>query len=196
MRKIIDHIEDLVEWTGGLARLCVLTLVLLVAINVLLRYLFSIGPVSLQELEWHLISPIALLGLSYSMKHRADVRVDFLYCKLTASKQSYVDLLTALLVMAIGVYITWLSLAYVEQSFQLNEGSPDPGGLPMRFLLKLFIPIGFTLLILQGIADALRAISQIRKASYSDNLPCPARTDHQPARQISRHDAFATPVRD
>ena len=196
MRKIIDHIEDLVEWTGGLARLCVLALVLLVAINVLLRYLFSIGPVSLQELEWHLVSPIALLGLSYSMKHRADVRVDFLYCKLTAGKQAYVDLLTALLVMAVGVYITWLSLAYVEQSFQLNEGSPDPGGLPMRFLLKLFIPIGFTLLIFQGIADALRAILQIRKESYSDNLPCPARTDHQPARQIPEHDAFATPVRD
>ena len=196
MRKIIDHIEDLVEWTGGLARLCVLALVLLVAINVLLRYLFSIGPVSLQELEWHLVSPIALLGLSYSMKHRADVRVDFLYCKLTASKQGYVDLLTALLVMAIGVYITWLSLAYVEQSFQLNEGSPDPGGLSMRFLLKSFIPIGFTLLILQGIADALRAILQIRKASYSDNLTCPPRIDHQPAKQISSCDAFATPVRD
>lgn len=196
MRKIIDHIEDLVEWTGGLARLCVLALVLLVAINVLLRYLFSIGPVSLQELEWHLVSPIALLGLSYSMKHRADVRVDFLYCKLTASKQGYVDLLTALLVMAIGVYITWLSLTYVEQSFHLNEGSPDPGGLPMRFLLKLFIPIGFTLLILQGIADALRAISQIRKASYSGNLTCPSRTDHQPATQISRCDALATPIRD
>ena len=196
MRKIIDHIENLVEWTGGLARLCVLALVLLVAINVLLRYLFSIGPVSLQELEWHLISPIALLGLSYSMKHRADVRVDFLYCKLTASKQGCVDLLTALLVMAIGVYITWLSLAYVEQSFQLNEGSPDPGGLPMRFLLKLFIPIGFTLLIIQGIADALRAISQIRKESYSDNLTCPSWTDHQPATQISSCDALATPIRD
>ena len=168
MKKIIDHIEDLVEWMGGLARFCVLALVLLVATSVLLRYLFSIGPVSLQELEWHLISPIALLGLSYSMKHRADVRVDFLYCKLTKSKQSYVDLLAALLAIGIGVYITWLSLAYVDQSFQLNEGSPDPGGLPMRYLLKLFIPVGFTLLALQGIADSLRAILQIKEESRSN----------------------------
>ena len=181
---------------GGLARLCVLALVLLVAINVLLRYLFSIGPVSLQELEWHLISPIALLGLAYSMKHRADVRVDFLYCRLTAGKQGYVDLLTALLVVGVGMYITWLSLAYVEQSFKLNEGSPDPGGLPMRFLLKLFIPVGFTLLILQGIADSLRAVSQIRKESHSDNLICSSRTAHQPARQIPERDMFATPARD
>ena len=142
-----------------------LFLVLLVATNVLLRYLFSIGPVALQELEWHLVSPIALLGLSYSMKHRADVRVDFLYCKLTSGKQAYVDLLSALLTISIGAYITWLSLAYVDQSFQLNEGSPDPGGLPMRFLLKLFIPIGFALLVLQGIADSLRAILQIKTAS-------------------------------
>lgn len=196
MRKIIDHIESLVEWMGGLARLCVLALVLLVAINVLLRYLFSIGPVSLQELEWHLISPIALLGLAYSMKHRADVRVDFLYCRLTAGKQGYVDLLAALLVAAVGLYITWLSLAYVEQSFKLNEGSPDPGGLPMRFLLKLFIPIGFTLLILQGIADSLRAVLQIKEGSRADNSICLSRIDHQPAGQISEDEAFASPVRD
>ena len=196
MRKIIDHIENLVEWMGGLARFCVLALVLLVATNVLLRYLFSIGPVSLQELEWHLISPIALLGLAYSMKHRADVRVDFLYCRLTAGKQGYVDLLAALLVVGVGVYITWLSLAYVEQSFKLNEGSPDPGGLPMRFLLKLFIPIGFTLLILQGIADSLRAILQIKEGSCSDNSICLSRIDHQPADQISEDQAFASPVRD
>ena len=63
MKVAIDWIERLVEGFGGLARLCVLALVLLVATDVILRYLFSIGPVALQELEWHLISPIALLGL-------------------------------------------------------------------------------------------------------------------------------------
>ncbi|MBV1788989.1 TRAP transporter small permease subunit [Marinobacterium sp. D7] len=158
MKLVIDRLEWLVELLGGLARWCVLALVLLVAVNVLLRYLFSIGPVALQELEWHLVSPIALLGLAYSMKHRADVRVDFLYDRFGRRGQAAVDIVAALLTLAIGFIITWLSIPYVTQSFQLLEGSPDPGGLPYRYLLKTLIPLGFALLVLQGIADALRSL--------------------------------------
>jgi TRAP-type mannitol/chloroaromatic compound transport system permease small subunit len=46
------------------------------------------------------------------------------------------------------------------QSYQLNEGSPDPGGLTMRYLLKVFIPLGFLLLIIQGSADIMRGLVQ------------------------------------
>jgi TRAP-type mannitol/chloroaromatic compound transport system permease small subunit len=161
MKVVIDRIEWLVELMGGLARFCVLALVLLVATNVLLRYLFSVGPVALQELEWHLVSPIALLGLAYSMKHRADVRVDFLYDRFGPRAQAGVDLLAALLTLAVGAIITWLAIPYVMQSYQLMEGSPDPGGLPLRYLLKAFIPLGFALLVIQGAADSLRALLQL-----------------------------------
>lgn len=158
MKTAINTIEWLVEQLGGLARLTVLALVLLVASDVILRYLFSIGTVGLQELEWHLISPIALLGLSYTMKHRADVRVDFLYERFGWRLRTCIDLFGALLTLAVAGIITWLAIPYVQQSFMLNEGSPDPGGLPMRYLLKAFIPLGFSLLALQGLAEALRSM--------------------------------------
>ncbi|WP_372737703.1 TRAP transporter small permease subunit [Neptunomonas sp.] len=167
MKSLIHFIEGVVEGFGGVARLCVLALVLLVATNVILRYLFSIGPVALQELEWHLISPIALLGLSYSMKHRADVRVDVLYDKFSSRKQGVVDFITALVTVGIGGYICWLGMNYVGQSYQLQEGSPDPGGLPMRYLLKAFIPLGFGLLVLQGIADMMGAVLKCREPTDS-----------------------------
>ncbi|WP_166263191.1 TRAP transporter small permease subunit [Marinobacter caseinilyticus] len=162
MKMCVKSLEWLVEHMGGLARLCVLALVLLVATNVILRYLFSIGPVSLQELEWHLVSPIALLGLSYSMKHRADVRIDFLYERFSLRMQAVVDMLSSLLTVAIGGVITWLAMFYVIQSYNLNEGSPDPGGLTFRYLLKAFLPLGFGLLLLQGLADCFRAFIQFR----------------------------------
>ena len=165
MKSLIHYIEGVVEGFGGVARLCVLALVLLVATNVILRYLFSIGPVGLQELEWHLISPIALLGLSYSMKHRADVRIDVLYDKFSVKKQSIVDFITAVFTIAIGAYICWLGMSYVAQSYQLQEGSPDPGGLAMRYLLKAFIPLGFGLLVLQGIADMMTAILRFTEST-------------------------------
>ncbi|GGB99569.1 C4-dicarboxylate ABC transporter [Marinobacterium zhoushanense] len=158
MKSAINCIEWLVEQMGGLARLIVLALVLLVATDVILRYLFSIGPVALQELEWHLISPIALIGLSYTMKHRADVRVDFLYERFNWRLRAFIDLIAALLTLSVAVVITYLSIAYVQQSYMLNEGSPDPGGLPMRYLLKAFIPLGFGLLALQGLAETIRSL--------------------------------------
>ena len=168
MKVLIERIEWLVETLGGLARICVLALVLLVATNVLLRYLFSIGPVSLQELEWHLISPIALFGLAYSMKYKADVRVDFVYEKLSHNCRSAIDLASSALTLLVGLGIVWLSIPYVMQSFALMEGSPDPGGLPWRYLLKAFIPLGFGILALQALAEGLKALCQLGEASTSN----------------------------
>ncbi|WP_158773668.1 TRAP transporter small permease subunit [Cobetia sp. L2A1] len=158
MLRIINFLEAIIERLGIVARYSLLALVLLVASNVLLRYFFSISPVPLQELEWHLISPIALLGISYALKHRADVRVDVFYDRFSAKGRCLVDLLGAVMTIAIGAAIAWLGLAYTEQSWQLMEGSPDPGGLPYRYLLKAFIPLGFAALAIQGVADCLRAL--------------------------------------
>lgn len=158
MYALIDRLERLVETLGGVARGCVLVLVLLVSANVLIRYGFSVSPVALQELEWFLISPIALLGISYVLKHRGDVRVDFLYEKFQPRTQALVDLFSALATCLIGCFLAWVCWRYMMQSYQIGEGSPDPGGLPHRYLVKAFLPLGFALFGLQGIADTLRAL--------------------------------------
>ncbi|WP_458526862.1 TRAP transporter small permease subunit [Onishia taeanensis] len=164
MASLIETIEHGIGILGGFARLCLLALVGLVATDVLLRYFFSISPVGLQELEWHLLSPIALLGVSYALKHRADVRVDVIYDRLPAGGQQLIDLISGLLTLVTALAIVWLSWPYVMQSFQLGEGSPDPGGLPHRYLLKAFLPLGFAALALQGLADLLRAGLALRGA--------------------------------
>ncbi len=164
MKQAIPVLEWLVECLGGLARLCVLALVLLVATNVILRYLFSIGPVSMQELEWHLISPIALFGLAYAMKHKADVRVDFVYDRFGPLGKGVIDLASAVLTFGVALFITYLSVPYVMQSYEILEGSPDPGGLPYRYLLKIFLPLGFGLLMVQALANLLAAVLQIKEA--------------------------------
>lgn len=157
-------IDRLGAWTAWLA----LALVLLVATDVILRYLFSIGPVSLQELEWHLISPIALIGMVYAMRHEAHVRVDVFYERFSRRVQLAVDLASALATVAISVVIIAMSLNFVVQAYQIGEGSPDPGGLPYRFLLKAFIPVGFGLLLVQAVAQALRKALELASGSAAD----------------------------
>ena len=146
---------------GWVAKASVLALVLLVAANVLLRYVFSWSPVGLQEIEWHLISPIALLGMAYAVHHRADVRVDFLYDRFSPRTRAAVDVAWGLMTVGEGLFIAWLAVPYVLQSYDIGEGSPDPGGLPWRFALKAIIPLGFALLAVQGLSDTLRALSRL-----------------------------------
>ena len=159
LRARIDRLVEVIgEWTSWLT----LAIVVLMAVNVLLRYLFSTGSVWAQELEWHLLVPLILFGMSYALRHGEHVRVDILYGRFSDRAKVQVDLLSAVLGIAISIAIIWLSLNYVEQAYVIDEGSPDPGGLPHRYLIKALIPIGFALLLLQSIAAALASIEKLR----------------------------------
>ncbi len=153
---IADRLESVIDWTGrGTAWIC-LVLVLLVAFNVILRYAFRLGPVALQELEWHLMSPIALIGMSYALRHGDHVRVDIFFEKFGRTLQESIDLAAAIVTVIIAIIVFKLSLGFVDQAYSIGEGSPDPGGLPHRFLLRAFIPLGFALLGVQAVAQAIR----------------------------------------
>src|SRR5215213_5478187 len=124
--------------------------------NVLLRYGFSLGFIWSQELEWHIMVPICLLGMSYALLHGEHVRVDVLYASFTQRTKDLVDVITALLAMVISLIIIWLSISYVMQSWVVGEGSANPGGIPARYLLKAMIPVGFALFFLQSLAQGIR----------------------------------------
>ncbi|HDZ47158.1 hypothetical protein LCGC14_0028510 [marine sediment metagenome] len=152
----VHGIEAVVRLFGWIAAWTCVVLVGLVAGDVLMRYVFSIGAVWLQELQWHLISPIALFGMSYLLLMGEQVRVDVFYERFPVNAQRVIEVIGGLLLLAMGLYIAWLTLPWVAQSFARNESSPNPGGLPLRWLLKSLIPFGFVLLALQGLAHALR----------------------------------------
>ena len=150
-------LERAIDLIGrGTAWLC-LFMVTLVAFNVILRYAFRIGPVSLQELEWHLMSPVALIGMSYAMRHGDHVRVDIFYDGFSDKVREIIDLLAALTAAVVSLILIKLSFNFVYQAYWVGEGSPDPGGLPYRFLLRSFIPLGFALLSLQAMAQGIRS---------------------------------------
>ena len=155
-------IERFTDLTGRAASWLVLVIVVLMAVNVLLRYMFSVGTVWAQELEWHLLAPLILFGMSYALLHGEHVRVDVLYAHFSPRKQLYVELLSSALSVAISLIIIWLSLKYVHQAWAIGEQSSDPGGLPYRWLLKALIPIGFLFFILQSVAMALGTLDKLK----------------------------------
>jgi TRAP-type mannitol/chloroaromatic compound transport system permease small subunit len=161
-RGLAARIERAIDWVGRCTSWLALAIVALMSVNVVLRYLFSIGSVWAQELEWHLLVPLILFGSSYALLHGEHVRVDILYGKFSEKNKKYVNLFSALLVIAISALFIWFSLHYVEQSYVIDEGSPDPGGLPHRYLLKGLLPLGFALLLAQGIASALKSLHDLK----------------------------------
>lgn len=153
-------IEALSEWSGRLIAWLVLAMTLIIVYDVGMRYLFQSGSIRLQELQWHLFALIFLLGAAYTLKHDGHVRVDLFYRSrfLSERARAAIDLLgTALLLIPFCALIISGSVPFVENAYRFGEGSPDPGGLPHRFLLKAAIPLGFALLLLQGVALMIRS---------------------------------------
>ena len=134
-------------------------MVLLICYDVAMRYFFQQGSVALQELEWHLFALIFLLGAAYTLKHNNHVRVDILYQShyLSDKHRALINILgTLFFLLPFCILILFTAWPFVENAYYYQEGSPDPGGLPYRYLLKGSLLISFGLLILQGIAELLR----------------------------------------
>ncbi|MDM8560214.1 TRAP transporter small permease subunit [Candidatus Parabeggiatoa sp. HSG14] len=175
IKSLIRFINAINEWTGRLIAWLILLIVLIIIYQTSMVALFAIGSVSLQELQWHLFALIFLLGAAYTLKHDDHVRVDIIYQShwISDRGRAWIDFLGGLLFLVpfcVLIIITSWSFVSAAVTYQVTtstswpfisvvllyaEGSPDPGGLPYRFLLKAAIPIGFILLMLQGIANSL-----------------------------------------
>ena len=167
---IAERIESVIDLFGKVASWLTLSIVLLIVVNVILRYSMSLGSVWAQELEWLLLAAMILFGISFSLLRGDNVRVDLFYANYTPQKKYIVDLVSAILTIIIAVFFVKLSINYVGQSFSIGEKSPDPGGIPMRWLVKSLIPIGFSLLALQGFAEMLRVIMNRPNAGGKDHV--------------------------
>jgi len=150
LHRILDRTVEIMGRTTSW--LCLL-LTLLVAGDVLARYLWHVGSVAEQELEWHLLAVISMMGASYTLQQGEHVRVDIFYQYFSKRLKRWLDVLVPLFVVVpCALFIAYVSLRFVKMSYALHEVSPDPGGLPARYLLKAFVPFGFGLVALQGVA--------------------------------------------
>lgn len=139
-------------------------LVLLFCYDVLMRYLFNTTSVWIGELEWHLYALVFLLGAGYTLKHDKHVRVDVFYNNFSPSRKAWVNLIGALIFLIPWcIMIIYQSYFYGYTSFSMGEGSPNPGGLPFRFLIKFSITLGFFFLLLQALALVFESLLVILK---------------------------------
>ena len=161
--KIVSRwIDALNEWVGRGVAWVTAGLVTVVFVDVLMRYIFNTSFVFTQELEWHLFGFIFLIGAGYTLLHDGHVRVDIIYQRLGLKGRAWINFFGVILFLIPGcIMVITTSWIFTMTSFSMLEGSPDPGGIPYRFIIKGCIPAGFTLLLLQGISMGLNSFMQI-----------------------------------
>lgn len=153
------------ETAGAVSAFLTVILVLLVVGDVVGRYVFNVGSVAFQELEWHIFSIIFLLAAGYTFKKGEHVKIDVIYNRFSEKKKALVDI-TGVLILLFSFcgFVIFYSIDFIWASYTIHEGSPDPGGLPMRYLLKSMIPLGFILLTMQGVAFLHDAVKRYQSA--------------------------------
>jgi len=157
LKKYIQIVDWINEKTGLFAAWLTTILVLNVFYDTIMRYIFNRGSIGLQELEWHIFSVIFLIGAAYTLKHEGHVRVDIVYTKLSGRTKAWVDLIGAFtMLIPFCLIVIYATKIFVLNSWAVREISPDPGGLPARYIIKAMIPAGFFLLLLQGISEAFK----------------------------------------
>lgn len=159
----VQRVEALIDGIGRATLYLTLIMIALVATNVLLRYSLSFGSVWAQELEWHLLAAVILFGMSYSLQRGDNVRVDVFYANFSPRLKFIVNVISNLLLLVIALIFIKLSVAYVAQSYSITESSPDPGGIPLRWIVKSLIPVGFGLIALHAVAATLRLFIEERQ---------------------------------
>jgi TRAP-type mannitol/chloroaromatic compound transport system permease small subunit len=162
LRTIANYIDLINDWIGRTASWLTLAMVLITFLIVVLRYLFDLGWIALQESVSYMHCIVFMLGIGWTLKNDGHVRVDILYQRCHPKKRALLDLLgTIFLLMPVSIFIFYTSLDYVANSWGQLESSREAGGLPGVFLLKSLIPLTAIILFLQGISIACRSILTI-----------------------------------
>jgi TRAP-type mannitol/chloroaromatic compound transport system permease small subunit len=146
---------------GVVATWLVLIACLVSAGNAASRYLLSESSNGWLEAQWYMFAAMVLLGAPYTLRMNEHVRVDLIYSSLAERTRLWIDIIGGLLflipICVTLIYFTW---PWFVQSWNINEMSPNAGGL-VRWPVKLLLPIGFGLMILQGISEIIKRVASL-----------------------------------
>lgn len=157
IKLLIQYTDQFSEWVGKSVSWLNVALILLICLDVIFRYVFNFSKKYIIELEWHLFALVFLLASAYTFKNDRHIRVDLFYQNFKPKAKKWVNIIGSFLFLIPWcIVVMYTSYHYAFNSFSYREGSPDPGGLPARYVIKFMITVGFSLLFLQAVSFILK----------------------------------------
>lgn len=155
--KAVRSIDALNVFVGELAAWLHIPIIVIVVFDVIFRRFLNVGSVMLQELEWHLNGVLVLFTIAYAYQKNVHVRIDIWRQRFSEPVRDVIEILGCIVfLIPFTELIIGLGLGFTQHAWTLGEVSDAPGGLSYRWLIKATLPVAFTLLFLQGWAEALR----------------------------------------
>lgn len=157
--SLVRWLDAIAEVTGNTTAWLTGIMVLIACIVVGLRHVFDIGSIALQESVTYMHAAVFMLGTAYTLKNDGHVRVDIVHKKMSPRTRAWVEVLGSLLfTLPLMIFIGWGSVEFVHESWRVNEGSTDSGGIGGVYLLKTLLPIMAVSVSLQALAELLRSL--------------------------------------
>jgi TRAP-type mannitol/chloroaromatic compound transport system permease small subunit len=157
--RLIDKLNDGLGW---LASWMVLAACLISAANAMSRYAFDLSSNAYLEIQWYLFAAIVMLGASHTLRMNEHVRVDIVYTHLSERGKEWLDIVgTAVFLVPSMLVIAYYSWPFFLQSWNVQEISGNAGGL-IRWPVKILVPVGFTLVALQGVSEVIKRAAALR----------------------------------
>lgn len=169
LARLADRLDLINRSVGALVRWLALFMVLLQFGVVVLRYVYGISFIFLNEGVLYMHAALFMLGAGYTLLVDGHVRVDIFYAKFATRGRAVIDALGAVIFLLPSLAIlAWWSWPSVRNSWAVMEGAISVGGIPASFLLKSLVPAFCVLLAIQGIACLLRDLSRIAAPQDAD----------------------------
>ncbi|WP_122893634.1 TRAP transporter small permease subunit [Arcobacter peruensis] len=160
--KVCKVLDSIVYKIGAAVSWVSLILITVIVVQVLLRYLFSVNFVQLEELQWHLYAVVFMFGLSFTMVNHSHVRVDILRVHFSPRLQRKIEIFGILFMMIPFIFIV-IDYGYdlAAEAYRVNESSNSPEGLPYRWIIKGMMPLSFFFLFIASVSRVLRHVSYL-----------------------------------
>jgi TRAP-type mannitol/chloroaromatic compound transport system permease small subunit len=159
--KLSDAIDWLNEKFGVLANWLVLFACVISAGNAVSRYLLHMSSNGWLEIQWYMFAGVVMLGAPYTLKMNEHVRVDLVYGIVSERARLWIDVIGVLLfLMPICLILIALTWPWFVASWAINETSSNAGGLYL-WPVKLLLPVGFGLMVLQGISELIKRVAAL-----------------------------------
>lgn len=152
-QKAVRICDRLNEWIGSvIVTTAVFLFIGTIFCNVVMRYVFNTSFVFMAELEWHFFAFIFLVGAGFTLLHDGHVRVDIFYSMMNDRKKAWINFFGVMIFLVPSCYLVLTTtIPWVIDAYKIGETSLDPGGIPARFIIKAALPIGYFLMLIQGI---------------------------------------------
>ena len=155
IRRMLAFIDALNDRAGKLVSFLVIFIIAAMIYEVVARYWFNSPTMWARETAMFLLGGYSLLGGAYVLRHKAHVNMDIVYNRLSPRKRAIADLITSLLFFLFCGVLLWWGIDYASHSLSVGETTGSTWN-PPEFPIKLMIPVGVFLLLLQGLAKFVR----------------------------------------